>query len=264
MIRTLTVVVLVVGATFAGGPTAPADDPPKLDSVARLRVLGRPTIGPAAALIHAYGTVAAVDDRSITIRSQFGDGGMNAKEEDDSGTGRYGRWVREDPTKPIVLLYPGWVVDCLAYRHTPEGMVVTVVTGQEVLVKNADLPTRRFPATPELRNGAPHSAIPTAGHRHCHLLADVRVGDEVTLYLTGPSGKEECVWVGIRRRPGGRVPPSQHQNVFGETIERCNAYQDHEENGTPIPDRFRRDLQRLRPRRFPRDEAPAPPPPKRP
>ncbi|MBN9522869.1 hypothetical protein J0H58_30870 [bacterium] len=172
--------------------------------------------------------------------------------------------VRDDPTKPIVLSDPGWELDCHTYRATPEGMVVTVLSGQEVLVRNADLPTHRFPAAPALLHGTPHRVLPSPKH-HCHLLPDVRVGDKVQLYLFGALGKEECVGVTILRRPGGRVPHSAvNPEFFRGLTDRNNAYQDHEELGTPIPDRFRRDLRRLR--AFPPDETPAapPPPPKRP
>ncbi|MBN9522870.1 hypothetical protein J0H58_30875 [bacterium] len=259
MIRTLTVVVLIAGATLAGGRPAPADDPPKLDGVARLRAFGRPIPGGGSGGLVAYGTVTAADDRSVTIRSWFELGIDNAKEEDESGTGRFGLRVRNDPTKPIVLSDRGWTLDCHAVRYTPEGMVVTVLSGQEVLVKNADLPARRFPAAPELLRGDPHPA----NRRQCHLPREVKVGDEVYLVLDGPRGKEECVGVTIHRRPGGRVP---HSTVaperFRPIIDRYNAYQDHEEYGTPIPDRFRRDLASLRREGILRDEAP--PPPKRP
>ncbi|MBN9522872.1 hypothetical protein J0H58_30885 [bacterium] len=263
MIRTLTAVALATGVALGGGAPAPADDPPAPapNGLDRLRAFGRPTPGPTSSLYGAAGPVTAVDGQSITVRDWFGGGVENAKEEDDSGTGRFGRWVRRDPTKPIVLSYPGWEVDCHTYRHTPEGMVVTVVTGQEVVLRNADQPARRFAAAPELLQGTRHPALP--GRKHCHLLPEVRVGDVVSLNLAGPLGKEECIGVAIRRRPGGRVPHSTvDPEFFRDGIDRFNAYQAHEERGTPIPDRFRRDLRRLR--AFPPDEAPVVPLPKRP
>ncbi|MBN9522868.1 hypothetical protein J0H58_30865 [bacterium] len=264
MIRKFAVVVLVVGATLAGRAPAPADDPPvpAPNSLDRLRGFSRPAIRPVGALSYAAGTVTAADARSVTVRSWFGTGIDNAMEEDRSGTDRFGRWVRQDPTKPIVLLYPGWEVDCHAYRLTPEGMVVTLLSGQEVVLRNTDRPTRRFPAVPELIRGEPHPALPTRKH-HCHLLHEVRVGDEVGLNLTGAFGKEECVGVTISRRPGGRVPHSTVATErFRSMIDHDNVYQDHEEKGTPIPEMFRRDLWLLRREGLFRDEAP--PPPKRP
>ncbi|MBN9522873.1 hypothetical protein J0H58_30890 [bacterium] len=260
MDRRLTAIALVVGVALAGGASAPARD-----GLARLRAFGRPVQGGGGPRILAFGPVTAVDDRSVTIRSWFEMGFENAKEEDESGTGRFGRRVRRNPIKPIILSWPGWEVDCDSIRYTPEGMVVTVVTQQEVLVRNADRPARRFPATPELFRGAPHVALPNPGRRQCHLLHELRVGDEVQLFLAGPAGREECAGVTIWRRPGGRVPHSTvAPESFREAIDGFNAYQAHEENGTPIPEPFRRDLQRLRRPPFPGDEAPAVPPPKRP
>ena len=227
-------------------PTLANDRPAKeegaLDGLARLRALGRPVRvggGPTSVI---WGSVIAVDDRSITIRGRCGGGVLNAKEVSKTGTGRYGLWVRQDPTKPLVLSFPDWEVDCISIDYSRAGMLVTLMTGEQVMVWNAHLPIRRFPAAKELIEGALHPSLPFRT-RFCHLLPDVKVGDYVELSLTGPLGKQECIAVTISRRVGGRIPHSSHHlEFFRDTIDQSNAYQDYEDNAIPIPDRFRRDL----------------------
>jgi len=186
--------------------------------------------------------VTEIDVRSITIRNQFITGAENCKESDDSGSGRFGRCVRKDPTKPIILHFPGGELDCISYESTRDGLIITLCTGEEVPLRNALLQARQFMAAEALLEAAPHPGLPFR-KRHCHLLSQVKVGDEVELALYGPFGNEECVGVAIERRPGGSVPHSTHSlEFFRERIDQCNAFQQHEEHGTPIPDRFRRDL----------------------
>lgn len=74
---------------------------------------------------------------------------------------------------------------------------------------------------------------------------DVRVGDviELTTRLY-PGDYEEAEFISIIRRPGGRVPREAYEIPFKEDAyawhTMMNAYQDFEEHGTPLPDRFDR------------------------
>jgi hypothetical protein len=235
---------LLVACAIAGEGVAQENGPRPVDGLARLRALGRPSprLGENR---EARGKVTAVDERSITIRGQYGIFAANCVEVDDSGADRFGLCVRKDPTKPIVIYYPGWELDCDRYKITHEGKTVFLLTGETVMVRNADLPVLRLPAASALVEAAPHPGLPYRS-RHCHLLSEVKVGDEVELALIGKYGKEECVGVTITRRPGGRIPYSTHSHdFFKDRIDQCNAYQQYEENGTPIPHRFRRDLHRM-------------------
>lgn len=75
-----------------------------------------------------------------------------------------------------------------------------------------------------------------------YLPGDVRVGDKVSIdYSEDKQGGVLCYQISIMRRPGGRVPPGYGVFTLPPIIrhhEEANAYQDWEEKGIPIPDKF--------------------------
>jgi hypothetical protein len=80
------------------------------------------------------------------------------------------------------------------------------------------------------------------GDKPTYLLNDVRTGDVVSITTaTTRKGDEFTLSIIIERRPGGRIPRLSGE-VFnessGELHLRYQAYQDWEEKGTPIPQRF--------------------------
>jgi hypothetical protein len=96
----------------------------------------------------------------------------------------------------------------------------------------------RFPAGGVLVGERPISSYGGFGYP----LADVRVGDIVCIETVHIDGADICVEVIIYRRPGGKIPPWPGDDVPGVRIrrhERNQAYQDWEEKGIPIPEKFR-------------------------
>jgi len=92
-----------------------------------------------------------------------------------------------------------------------------------------------FALSQELRKGIESSraSIDTA-----HKVADLRVGDIVYLYNDRATGVDTCTAIGIRRRPGGKVPPSQDDlnktyHYPSRWDDKCNAEQFIEEVGMP-------------------------------
>jgi hypothetical protein len=83
-------------------------------------------------------------------------------------------------------------------------------------------------------------------HAQCsYRWSDVKVGDRVTIRFERAGDALQCTAIQIERRPGGRVPPAQlkvpdpfHQNL-PQWHEQCNAHQDLEEKGTPLPEKYR-------------------------
>lgn len=70
-------------------------------------------------------------------------------------------------------------------------------------------------------------------------LADVTVGDYVGIDYDRIDGVDVCYAVGIRRRPGGRIPPGHYPpDLKDPPHERAQAYQDFEEQGIPLPAKY--------------------------
>lgn len=92
----------------------------------------------------------------------------------------------------------------------------------------------------------------------CYLLSDVKKGDIVRIRsgTVDPEKGEELFWVSIRKRPGGRVPPTRKitRSCFYHLDQQAKI--DHEEKGTPLPERLR-----PRPLYLPTPEPKAAPPP---
>lgn len=98
-------------------------------------------------------------------------------------------------------------------------------------------PSRKFTAVGPLAEGGYLKAgIPRAQYR----LSDVKVGDKVFFDWRRVGNVYEVHYVGISRRPGSRVPPSPGEKPGEKNAwhERCNAFQDWEERGIPIPDKY--------------------------
>jgi hypothetical protein len=76
---------------------------------------------------------------------------------------------------------------------------------------------------------------------HSYGIKDVKVGDRVVIDLSRKHGVTTCVAICIQRRSGGRVPPAPGERPGNPTPwhERCNAEQDFEEKGIPLPEKFK-------------------------
>lgn len=111
------------------------------------------------------------------------------------------------------------------------------ITGGKYRVEIQIVPAqaaRRFSAVGPLATGGfLEHGIPSAQYR----LSDVRVGDQVYFDWRTFEGVDEVHYIMIKRRPGGKVPPSPGEKA-GEKHphhERMNAQQAFEERGEAIP-----------------------------
>jgi hypothetical protein len=76
-------------------------------------------------------------------------------------------------------------------------------------------------------------------HAYYYTLSDVRVGDRVAVKADRVNWDSTCREVSIERRPGGRVPPARYSKGPRAHHIAMNAWQDFEENGTPLPEWLR-------------------------
>src|SRR5262249_23182118 len=77
------------------------------------------------------------------------------------------------------------------------------------------------------------------------MLTDLKVGDGVRIWFHGDRQEEWPVGIEILRRPSGRIPPMRNDSPLRKEtgipqrfVEENQAYQDWEEKGTQIPERF--------------------------
>lgn len=224
-------------ATAQPNPAAAAD------VLTRLQKRGRPTEGPVSALRGVAGPVTSLDADSITLPTSACIGIENATREDWNESDLACRWVRHDPSQPILVLFQGWEVQVDQIAVSRKGTRYTLLTGEDIALNYSELPARRFIRSKECDGG--EKAMKNAFFLPAHFFHEARVGDVVSLTLRGTLGKEEVTELRIMRRPGGRVPHSTTDlERFRLIIDRYNAHQDNEDFGVPIPARFRRDLPR--------------------
>ncbi|MBX9580863.1 MAG: hypothetical protein K2X87_11195 [Gemmataceae bacterium] len=190
---------------------------------------------PAAWVVHRIstrGVVTAADDTSVTVR------GFDRRY---ALTGR--RNVR------LVSVGGGPFLLYTTIKEDRHQLAVTLANGDMAVFRREDMPAVRFTASPGLLDGT--RAFSAA---HSYRPADVRVGDEVNLvFVPEPAGNEEVFWgMQIERRPGGRVPPAPADRPGDRDPwhERANAYQDWEERGIPLPDKYDPDKARERMRQY--------------
>ncbi|MBX9580115.1 MAG: hypothetical protein K2X87_07380 [Gemmataceae bacterium] len=159
------------------------------------------------------GVVTAVDAGSVSIR------GFDL---------RYGDIRRQDLRLVSVGGRPP--ILCTRDEETRHRLTLTLPNGEVATFRRDDMPAVRFAAS----GGDPPS--PAASYRP----ADVRVGDEVTLWLDRDAPDGFFRGVQIERRPGGRVPPAPGEDPDSgyPWHEYANAMQDWEERGVPLPDKY--------------------------
>ena len=187
------------------------------------------------------GQVTAVDDRSITIR------GFDLR---SGETWRRNLFLYSFGGRQEVL--------CTKIEQTRHLLTLTLPNGEVMRVRREDMPVRRFPVGTHLAAGGFDPAESAGG---TYRLADIRVGDEVTLWLEREGPEGVCRAIQIDRRPGGRVPraPGQKPDDTDPYDGWVNAFQDWEERGIPLPDRY--NIEKIRERgRRPMAAPQAPPP----
>ena len=113
---------------------------------------------------------------------------------------------------------------------------VTEVARDAITLKLPKGQTQRFPVGSCLASGG---FFPDQYPR-TYRLSDVAVGDTIHICCLELNGVLRCETICIHRRPGGRVPPNPDQPPDSpwKWHESCNAEQDFEEKGIPIPAKF--------------------------
>lgn len=181
------------------------------------------------------GKVVAVDERAVTVRGFAGvgvDGGPEAQYEVDPARGR------SVTTGPAVRVrFPDRAVTCIRAECTRDRLTLTLADGRVEVHLRADQPLRKFPAAGPLAEGR---YVRTGLAARTYRLADVRAGDEVSITCERVDGVDHCATIQIERRPGGRVPVAPGQKPGDRDVwhEQANAYQDFEERGIPLPEKY--------------------------
>lgn len=215
---------LAILAGFGPATAPPAVAPPPREVVAT---------PPRRPIEYLAGVVTAVDAGSITVRgfpivelSGPTRGGANL-------TGS----VRWHAGNLIRVGFPDRDLTCIRVEITPATLTLTHLNGDVEVLYRAAQPARRFPVDPVLAAGGfDRRELPGFTYRP----ADVRVGDEVSIRCRPVGDEDVCRAICIRRRPGGRVPvaPGQQPEDRDPYHEGAQAYQDYEELGVPLPERY--------------------------
>jgi hypothetical protein len=126
---------------------------------------------------------------------------------------------------------PHRTVECLRW----DGTVLAVSDRSIEVLRDVDDKPIRYPAHFLLATGR---VLAWEMESQCFLLEDVKVGDQVIVAVgTEDEGRgEECFLVSIRRRPGGKIPPSRTQTQLHPYHVQQQAKIDLIEKGTPLPD----------------------------
>jgi hypothetical protein len=113
---------------------------------------------------------------------------------------------------------------------------VTEVARDSITLKLQKGQTQRFPVGSCLASGGFFPDQYPGSYRLC----DLAVGDKVDICCLKLNGVLRCETICIHRRPGGRVPPcpGEEANHPRPWHEGCNAEQDFEEKGIPLPKKF--------------------------
>ncbi len=145
---------------------------------------------------------------------------------------------------PLTLTINGNSIQGTSILTSTETLAITGLDGQVTTFCRVDQPLQRYKACPALAAGGVLSSLKNRSLSSCdsYRLSDVRVGDVVDLCcLSGGRGIAECQTIGIRRRPGGRVPPAlgEPANRLEKFHEIMQAAQDLEEKAAArLPDPF--------------------------
>jgi hypothetical protein len=138
------------------------------------------------------------------------------------------------PPAPAPVAPRGWNITRVTHHGT-----VTKIGARSIWLQKPGAAAREYPVVAELVT----DKIPPGGRGldDLYLLKDVRVGDRVGITCAEDGRTAICQQITIYRRPGGRVPPGYSSGPL-RYHERMNAYQDHEEKGIAIPEKYQPQL----------------------
>ncbi|MBX9580931.1 MAG: hypothetical protein K2X87_11535, partial [Gemmataceae bacterium] len=212
----------------AVGSAAPSDDPGP-PAGARPRKPYRP--------LDLRGEVTAVDGRSVTVRG-FAPLVEPRPRQVMDPDGRGYTLVGQDGD--LVVTLGGVAHLCRSAHVTDEVWTLTLANGDIRPVRRRDMPAREFPADEVLAAGGFSPQVTACSS---YRLSDVRVGDLVFIEVRYDRDEPVCWAISIERRPGGRVPvaPGQKPDDNIKHHEVMNTYQDWEERGIPLPDKYKYD-----------------------
>lgn len=197
------------------------------------------------------GVVTAVDQKSITLQGFSFDtsGATTETKQWDKRTTvstRTGKSIVLRST--IGLLYPPKGAPPVEVLHAvrlesshrllvgPDSFTLTTADGTVTVLHRSDQPPRTFQVTDEHRAGG-FSPNETPFSGYTYRLADVRVGDRVSVRFLSTDLFNLVDGISILRRPGGKVPPapSEPLNISAKHHEKMQAWQDWEDEGIPLP-----------------------------
>lgn len=147
----------------------------------------------------------------------------------------FGNFPVTEVTQQSITLGVGGVCRWKEGRTLPDGTPICKDCEEFVPFRLMKLPVSK-----QLMDGSIGDA-PNVLRYSSYRLSDVKVGDKVTLTIQVIDGRYTCTNITINRRPGGRVPLAPLDDLPNDDShhdERANAYQDLEERGIPLPDKY--------------------------
>jgi hypothetical protein len=247
---------LLTGVLLAAANLAAPADPPRVPYPPPDRP--RPAVG--------QGVVTAVDKESITVRGfdvrymSDGDRRHTTTVSDDRQSGAI------DGPHLVVFGQEGMygaenrTLRCVRSEGTPDTLTLYPADGGDpIVMKLADQPERKFFLTGPLAEGGYKKGV-----SHAHRLADVQVGDRVSVEGVRRGAVEYAETVTVWGRPYGRVPPTATESDKPPLPgipwfhEYRNAEQDLAERGIPLPEGYHKHVRWVHPAPPPREVKPKP------
>lgn len=144
--------------------------------------------------------------------------------------------LTEDEIKKLKGPIPPWIPaahgrDVNDIRN--EGKVVAVAKDSITILVDGEKNPTKYPAHEALNSGR---VIYWEGDPTCYLLEDVKVGDEVSVGTGTIKDTTFALYISIRKRPDGKIPPSRNPNTNQPWHELMQARIDFKEKGIPIPE----------------------------
>lgn len=203
----------------------------------------RATLIGFAFLVHVTGVGHTTDTRDVVAKKPAA-----PKVEYDGSGYFYGTVTAVTPTA-LTLSSPGWREGRQVIR---DGKCINIWAQTPPHAVKQFQWSRALAAggPPGNRGDQPSSPLgvgqPSENYRY--RVNDIQVGDTIEMFYCRVDGVDVCDSFSIIRRPGGKVPPSPGDENLRAVVnrteltlntsrhhERCQAYQEWELNGTPLP-----------------------------
>lgn len=127
---------------------------------------------------------------------------------------------------------PGLVCDFDALRCRWKTGIAVVATNVSITIITEQKQQITYPFHLRLANGQVNRK---ATDGEAYLPNDIQIGDTVHLTLFPVEEIDYCVALGIRWRPGGKIPPSRKPKDWKPAHEVAQAFQENAKFKTPLP-----------------------------